>query len=99
MKAVATIQSFYRLRYSLHQLSKMNTSTIANSSPNSNSLQQLDQRVFEFSLNVIDCDGDIQNLTAAFHSFPSAEDWQEWLSGWSGIGYSLLGSPQLINLI
>lgn len=78
----------------------MNTSTIANSSPNSNSLQQLDQRVFEFSLSVIDrFSGDIQNLTAAFRSFPSAEDWQEWLSGWSGIGYSLLGSPQLINLI
>lgn len=76
----------------------MNTSNIANSFV-SRSLQQLEHRVFEFSLNVIDCDGDIQNLTAAFHSFPSAQDWQEWLSGWSGIGYSLLGSPQLINLI
>lgn len=78
----------------------MNTSTIANSSPNSNSLQQLDQRVFEFSLNVIDrFSGDIQNLTASFRGFPSESDWSNWLSGWSGIGYSLLGSPQLINLI
>ena len=76
----------------------MNTSTIANSSV-SRSLQQLDRKVFEFSFDVIDCDGDIQNLTAAFVGFPSDLDWSNWLSGWSNIGYSLLGSPQLIDII
>ena len=77
----------------------MNTSTIANSSPNSLSLQQLNQRVFEYSLDVINRDGDIQHLTAAFIGLPSDSDWKQWLSGWLGIGYSLLGSPELINLI
>jgi hypothetical protein len=76
----------------------MNTSTIANSFV-SRSLQQLDQRVFEFSLDVTNNDGDIQNLTASFRSFPSAQDWANWLSGWSSIGYSLLGSPLLIDII
>ncbi|WP_036486450.1 hypothetical protein [Myxosarcina sp. GI1] len=73
----------------------MNPLTIANSS----SISSPTRKVFEYSFSVINRDGDVQNLTAAFTSVPSASDWSDWLSGWFSIGYSLLDQPILIQVI
>lgn len=78
---------------------KMNTITIANSDPISSASQQSVKSVFEFSLSVIDRDGNIQNLTATFTSIPTVFDWVEWLSGWFSCGYSLVSQPVLIKAI
>ncbi|HHP7229466.1 MAG TPA: hypothetical protein ACFCUY_01245 [Xenococcaceae cyanobacterium] len=76
----------------------MNALTIANSSSRSFPTRTT-KKVFEYSLSVINCDGDVQNLTAAFTSVPSDADVSNWLSGWSSIGYSLLSQPILIQVI
>ena len=60
---------------------------------------QLSKKVYQYSLKVIDSEQDVQNLTAAFTSIPSQQDWSDWLSGWSSIGYSLFGSPRLIRVL
>ena len=57
-------------------------------------------KVFEFAFSVHNCvDNDTQTLIAAFSSFPSSEDWQQWLSGWASCGYSLSTDPVLIRTI
>ena len=56
--------------------------------------------VFEFAFSLYNSsDNDTQTLTAAFSSFPSSEDWQQWLSGWGSCGYSLSTEPVLIRTI
>lgn len=56
--------------------------------------------VFEFTFYVHNsADNDTQSLIAAFPSFPTPEDWQSWLSGWSSCGYALASKPQLIRTI
>ena len=56
--------------------------------------------VFEFAFSVYNStDNDTQTLTAAFPSFPSSSDWQNWLSGWFDCGYSLNSEPILIRTI
>jgi hypothetical protein len=57
--------------------------------------------VYEYSFALINAeDGDLQdNLTAAFTSIPSADDWTTWLRGWTSCGYSLVANPELINTI
>lgn len=77
----------------------MNTLNIANPRSVSPASQQSVKPVFEFSLSVIDRDGDIQNLTAAFSGFPSTSDWSNWLCGWKECGYSLVSQPALIRAI
>jgi hypothetical protein len=73
----------------------MNPLTIANSP----SISFSTRKVFEYALSVIDRDGDVQNLTAAFTFVPFNADVSNWLSGWSSIGYSLLSQPILIRVI
>jgi hypothetical protein len=77
----------------------MNILNIANPRSVSPASQQSVKSVFEFSLSVIDREGDLQKLTAAFRSFPSDRDWSNWLSGWSSCGYSLVSQPVLIKAI
>jgi hypothetical protein len=56
--------------------------------------------VFEFAFSVCNSqDNDTQTLIAAFSSFPSHQDWQQWLSGWTMCGYSLSSVPVLIRTI
>lgn len=56
--------------------------------------------VFEFAFSLYNSnDNDTQTLIAAFSSFPSSEDWQQWLSGWASCGYSLSTEPVLIRTI
>lgn len=56
--------------------------------------------VFEFAFTLHNStDNDTQVLTAAFTSFPSPKDWQNWLSGWSSCGYSLASQPLLVRTI
>ncbi|MGL5834256.1 MAG: hypothetical protein ACRC1Z_13625 [Waterburya sp.] len=57
--------------------------------------------VYEYSFSLFNPeDNDLQdNLTAAFPSIPTADDWAAWLSGWNSCGYSLSTTPQLINII
>ena len=64
------------------------------------SIQAPIKRVHEYALTVVNsADNDTQKLTAAFSSFPSPEDWQHWLSGWTNCGYSLNKQPVLIRTI
>lgn len=77
----------------------MNIINIANSSSVFPASQQSVKSVFEFSLSVIDRDGDIQSLTTTFTSIPTVFDWLEWLSGWFSCGYSLVSQPVLIKAI
>ncbi|MEL6928201.1 MAG: hypothetical protein AAFO95_06180 [Cyanobacteria bacterium J06600_6] len=65
-----------------------------------NILTQSKSTVFEFILSIHNPqDNDTQTLTAAFPSFPSTEDWQNWLSGWTSCGYSLTSQPVLIHTL
>ena len=61
---------------------------------------QKTKTVFEFALAVHNnADNDTQSLIAAFSSFPSPEDWQQWLDGWTNCGYSLDSEPLLIRTV
>lgn len=63
-------------------------------------LTQSQSVVFEFAFSVHNSDdNDTQTLIAAFRSFPSPEDWQNWLSGWTDCGYFLNSEPVLIRTI
>ena len=63
-------------------------------------LTQSQSKVFEFAFSVYSfADDDTQTLTAAFSSFPSPKDWQQWLSGWTSCGYSLSTEPVLIRTL
>lgn len=96
-RAIVTYQSFYRLVYS-HSLvtKKMN---IYNVTDSSSSLQKSTIFVSEYAFSLIDANGDIQYLAASFRSFPSTEDWADWLSGWFNCGYSFLSQPSLIRIV
>lgn len=73
----------------------MTSSTISRSNS-----QVRSSTVYEYSLIVVNPqDNDSQKLTAAFGFTPTATDWQQWLSGWSSCGYSLLGQPRLLRTI
>ena len=74
----------------------MNIYTLTDSHPQP---QKVTQFVSEYAFSLVDADGDIQNLTASFRGFPSAQDWANWLSGWRECGYSLLSQPSLIYII
>ena len=74
----------------------MNTLNLTDFPPAS---QQSVNSVFEYSLSVIDRDGNIQKLTAAFSFVPSDSDWSEWLSGWIECGYARMSQPLLIRVI
>lgn len=65
-----------------------------------NIVPQSQSVVFEFAFSVYNsADNDTQTLIAAFPSFPSPKDWQNWLSGWSDCGYCLQSEPLLIRTI
>jgi hypothetical protein len=56
--------------------------------------------VYEYSLTVFNRQhNDTQELTAAFISQPTIQNWQQWLTGWLNCGYRLSSSPRLINII
>lgn len=56
--------------------------------------------VYEYSFKVFNRQyNDTQDLTAAFISQPTDQDWQQWLSGWTSCGYRLCSSPLLINTL
>jgi hypothetical protein len=56
--------------------------------------------VYEYSFKVFNPERqDPQDLTAAFISQPTAQDWEQWLTGWTSCGYRLCSTPQLINTI
>lgn len=74
----------------------MNLTTLSNSLSESNT--KSNSLVYEYSLSVV-CKENREHLTAAFRFVPNAKNWDEWLSGWKECGYSLLDSPQLINVI
>lgn len=72
----------------------MNTSTIANSS-----LSKSFRNVYQYSLSLIDSEGNVEHLQPSFTSVPSDSDWSNWLSGWFSIGYSFLSQPVLVKAI
>jgi hypothetical protein len=74
----------------------MSTITLTQTSPQ---LQPSDV-VYEYSFQVFNSEHqDTQELTAAFVSQPTAQDWEQWLTGWTSCGYRLCSTPQLINTI
>ena len=78
----------------------MTLTNIAQSSSDFQPQELTAATVYEYDLTVANAeDNDTQQLTAAFTSIPNAQDWLQWLDGWSSCGYSLQSTPQLVRAI
>ncbi|MEM8832155.1 MAG: hypothetical protein AAGE96_22800 [Cyanobacteria bacterium P01_G01_bin.19] len=78
----------------------MTLTNIAQSSSDFQLQQLTGATVYEYALTVANVeDNDTQQLTAAFTSIPTLQDWLQWLDGWFSCGYSLQSTPQLVRAI